>query len=126
MQLIRRYHVRCLASLRGLPADSISDQGQGGAQAIEDAAALGALFLSDTKPEQITERLQMYNDIRYERTVTILFTSRVGVEDRAEVMGDLKRYVPDAKLPENSVLYAWDSYPVKAAEQALASAARPR
>jgi salicylate hydroxylase len=79
--------------------------------------------LPDTKPEQIAERLQMYNDIRYERTVTILFMSRVGNEDRAEVMEELKRYVPDATMPENMVMYAWDSYPVKAAEKALASAA---
>lgn len=100
----------------------MEDQGQGGAQAIEDAGALGALFLPDTKPEQITERLQMYNDIRYERTVTILFTSRVGNEERAEVMEELRRYIPDAKMPENQVQYAWDSYPMKEAEKALAAA----
>lgn len=98
------------------------DQGQGGAQAFEDAAALGALFTADTKPEQIEQKLHMYNDIRYKQAVTILFMSRVGNEFREQKMGELRRFVPDAKLPEDMWLFAWDSHPVKAAQRALVAA----
>jgi salicylate hydroxylase len=63
----------------------------------------------------------MYNDIRYKQAVTVLFMSRVGDEHREVVMGDLRKFIPDAELPENMWLYAWDSFPVKEAERALAS-----
>lgn len=97
----------------------VTDQGQGGAQAFEDAAALGTLFTPDTRPEQIEQKLRMYNEIRYKRAVTVLFMSRVGDEQREKVMGDLKQYVPEADMPKNMWLFAWDSYPVREAEKAL-------
>ncbi|KAF3044653.1 hypothetical protein E8E12_007576 [Didymella heteroderae] len=98
---------------------TLPHQGQGGAQAFEDAAALGALFTADTKPEQIEPKLCMYNEIRYKRAVTILFMSRVGDEQREEVMGELQKFIPEADMPENMWLFAWDSYPVREAEKAL-------
>lgn len=41
--------------------------GQGAAQAIEDAAALGALLPIGTAPEDIPRRLQLYEQCRKER-----------------------------------------------------------
>lgn len=41
--------------------------GQGAAQAIEDAAALGALLPICTTPEDIPRRLQLYEQCRKER-----------------------------------------------------------
>lgn len=61
----------------------------------------------------------MYHEIRYKRAVTILFMSRVGDEQREKVMGELQRFVPEADMPENMWLFAWDSYPVREAEKAL-------
>lgn len=101
----------------------IIDQGQGGAQAFEDAATLGTLFTKDTKPKDIQKKLRLYNDIRYEQATTILFMSRVGDEHREQVMGELHRFLPKADMPENMWLFAWDSYPVKLAEKALSSTA---
>ncbi|KZM28363.1 Salicylate 1-monooxygenase [Ascochyta rabiei] len=98
---------------------TLPHQGQGGAQAFEDAAALGALFTADTKPEQIEEKLRLYNEIRYKQSVTILFMSRVADGERKLVMDELHRFVPDAELPENMWLFAWNSYPARAAEKAL-------
>lgn len=46
-------------------------QGQGGAQAIEDGAALGAMFPLGTFPEEIEDRLKLYQEARYERATTI-------------------------------------------------------
>ena len=73
---------------------SFSDQGQGGAQAFEDAATLGALFAANTKPEQIEEKLRIYNDIRYKQSVTGMFMSRVGDNQHEQVMGELHRFPP--------------------------------
>lgn len=42
-------------------------QGQGGGQAIEDAAALAALLPLGTLQKDIPERLQLYEQCRYER-----------------------------------------------------------
>jgi salicylate hydroxylase len=96
-----------------------ADQGQGGAQAFEDAATLGALLTANTKPEDIEQRLRMYMDIRYEQAVTVLFMSRVGNELREAAMADLRRFVPGAKMPDNMWLFTWNSFPVKEAERAL-------
>ncbi|KAL5377865.1 hypothetical protein DPSP01_009479 [Paraphaeosphaeria sporulosa] len=96
--------------------------GQGGAQAFEDAATLGALLPADTTPEQVAERLRMYNDVRYEHAVTIMFLSRVGEQFQEVVMGDLRRFVPSARMPEDMFEYSWCSYPTRDAERALASA----
>ncbi|KAF7679750.1 salicylate 1-monooxygenase [Alternaria burnsii] len=98
---------------------TLPHQGQGGAQAIEDAATLGALFTATTTLDQIGKRLEAYNNIRYEKAVTILFMSRVGDEHREVVMEDLRRFVPGAKMPTNMWLYAWNSFPVQAAQDFL-------
>ncbi|KAJ4319010.1 hypothetical protein N0V94_004147 [Neodidymelliopsis sp. IMI 364377] len=98
---------------------TLPHQGQGGAQALEDVATLGALFPANTRLEDISQRLETYNSIRYKQAVTVLFMSRVGDEHRENVMEDLKRFVPDAELPDNMWQYAWDSFPVKEAQHAL-------
>ncbi|KAJ5179520.1 FAD/NAD(P)-binding domain-containing protein [Penicillium capsulatum] len=48
-----------------------SHQGQGGAQAMEDAAALGALLPSRTRREDVPGRLQMYMKCRYHRATMV-------------------------------------------------------
>ncbi|KAH7146508.1 hypothetical protein EDB81DRAFT_842612 [Dactylonectria macrodidyma] len=51
-------------------------QGQGGAQAIEDGAALGALFPLGTKPEDVPDRLKLYMKARYDRATMVQNFSR--------------------------------------------------
>ncbi|KAI0552947.1 hypothetical protein F4679DRAFT_30565 [Xylaria curta] len=95
-------------------------QGQGGAQAIEDAAALGALFAADTAPEQVSELLKIYNEARYRHAVTICIFSRVTMERREEVLDDLRRFVPQATIEENTPYALWNSYPGREVERLLA------
>lgn len=45
---------------------SLPHQGQGGAQAIEDAAAFRALIPFGTWPEDIPKRFEMYIQARYD------------------------------------------------------------
>ncbi|KAK4158479.1 hypothetical protein C8A00DRAFT_39198 [Chaetomidium leptoderma] len=52
-------------------------QAQGGAQAIEDAAALAAVLPQGTPPEDVPDRLKLYESIRSERAHTVQHYSRV-------------------------------------------------
>ncbi|RSL95400.1 hypothetical protein CEP52_012118 [Fusarium oligoseptatum] len=94
-------------------------QGQGGAQSLEDGAALGALFPADTTVDQIPQRLELYNKVRYGRAVTVMLMSRINDERRGEMMDELRSYVPDAILPEDMFEYTWSSHVVKDSQEAL-------
>jgi 2-polyprenyl-6-methoxyphenol hydroxylase-like FAD-dependent oxidoreductase len=51
--------------------------GQGAAMAIEDAISLGVMLPLGTTPDEIPERLKLYNQARYERATTIQNNSRL-------------------------------------------------
>jgi 2-polyprenyl-6-methoxyphenol hydroxylase-like FAD-dependent oxidoreductase len=55
---------------------TVLDQGQGGGIAMEDAAALAVVLPSGTLPEDVPERLKLYEKIRYERAHAIQEYSR--------------------------------------------------
>lgn len=57
-------------------ADMSSDQGQGAGQAIEDAASLSIVLPKGTPPQDIPERLRLYEKIRYDRAHNIQEFSR--------------------------------------------------
>lgn len=97
------------------------DQGQGGAQAFEDGAALGALFPSDTTPEQVSGRLELYNKVRYERALTVMMMSKTHDERRAEMLDELRKYVPSAELPKDMFSFTWPSNPAQDAQGLLAA-----
>ncbi|RDW57961.1 uncharacterized protein DSM5745_11341 [Aspergillus mulundensis] len=97
-------------------------QGQGGAQAFEDCAALGTLFPPDVVPEQVSQRLSLYNETRYAHAVTVMLMSQVPDERRREMLETLRTYVPDAEMPENMIAFTWSSYPARKAEMLLAAA----
>ncbi|KAH8804405.1 putative salicylate hydroxylase [Xylogone sp. PMI_703] len=54
---------------------------QGGAMAIEDAVSLGVMLPLGTKPEEISERLKLYNEARYKRATTVQNNSRIAGGD---------------------------------------------
>ncbi|KAK3117133.1 hypothetical protein LTR53_001790 [Teratosphaeriaceae sp. CCFEE 6253] len=60
-------------------------QGQGGGQAIEDGVALAALLNLGTTPEDVKERLQIYEQCRYERAHKIQDFTRTAGMDTAEL-----------------------------------------
>lgn len=97
------------------------DQGQGGAQAFEDGAALGALFPSDTTPEQVPGRLELYNKVRYERALTVMMMSKTHDERRAEMLDELRIYVPNAELPKDMFSFTWPSNPAQDSQGLLAA-----
>ncbi|RDW74559.1 uncharacterized protein DSM5745_07221 [Aspergillus mulundensis] len=97
-------------------------QGQGAAQAFEDAAALAGVMTADTTVEQISQRLGLYNKLRYGHAVTVMMMSRTNDERRAEMLDELRRYVPDAEVPKDMFTYTWPSEPIKEAAQLVEAA----
>lgn len=97
-------------------------QGQGAAQTFEDAAALAGVMTADIAPEQLSERLELYNKLRYLHSVTVMMMSRTNDEQRREMLDELRRYVPDAEVPTNMLAFTWLSDPVKAAAQLVDTA----
>ncbi|GAP86467.1 putative 3-hydroxybenzoate 6-hydroxylase 1 [Rosellinia necatrix] len=97
-------------------------QGQGGAQAIEDAAALGALFTGDPAPEEVSDLLHIYNQVRYDHTVIVCITSRTSYDRREEKLEELRRFVPNASLEgtDSPATLTWHSYPARDVERLLA------
>ncbi|KAI0528082.1 hypothetical protein F5B22DRAFT_583524 [Xylaria bambusicola] len=113
-----------LALLGDAAHPMLPHQGQGGAQAIEDAAALGALFGADTAPEQVSDLLNIYNQVRYDHAVSICISSRIDQRSSEEVLAQnfelLRKFVPNAIKDRNYAFYAWASYPVREVERLLA------
>ena len=74
--------------------------GQGGAMAIEDAVSLGVMLPRGTTPDQVPERLQLYNKARYERATTVQDNSR-------RTGGDgVKKDASNAKFKREYLLYS--------------------
>ncbi len=57
------------------------DQGQGASQAIEDAAALSVVLAKGTAPDEVPERLKLYEEIRARRAHEIQEYSRLAGMD---------------------------------------------
>ncbi|KAJ5117213.1 hypothetical protein N7476_006489 [Penicillium atrosanguineum] len=67
-------------------------QGQGGAQAIEDAVCLGVLLPIGTKRYDVPARLQLYQEIRKERAEKVQSLTRLSGEDvRADSSNNLEK-----------------------------------
>lgn len=62
-------------------ANASTDQGQGAGQAIEDAATLSIVLPRGTPPEEVPERLKLYEEIRYKRAHSIQEFSRQAGKD---------------------------------------------
>ncbi|KAM0558078.1 hypothetical protein ACHAPJ_005245 [Fusarium lateritium] len=67
-------------------------QGQGAGVAIEDAAALAVVLPQGTTAEQVTERLELYQDFRYERAHKIQEYSRQAGKDIKDRYFDMMEY----------------------------------
>lgn len=64
-----------------MKADEVIDQGQGAAQAIEDAASIAVMLPLGTTIDSIPARLKLYQKCRYERASVIQEYSRTAGKD---------------------------------------------
>lgn len=66
---------------------------QGGAMAIEDGASLGVMLGDGVSPENVPERLELYNKARYERATKIQqYSLQVGGDGTASKAGGAPRF----------------------------------
>ena len=80
----------------------------GAGTGIEDAAALGVLLSEGTTVDKVEKRLEMYNQVRYERGVTIKYASEnVGKEQIERSKAKLDELCPGATIPEDMASYLW-------------------
>ncbi|KAL3483676.1 hypothetical protein BJX62DRAFT_244664 [Aspergillus germanicus] len=97
-------------------------QGQGAAQAFEDAAALAGVLPESTTLEQLPQRLEVYNELRYAHAVMVMMMSRTADERREEMLDDLRRFVPGAVSPKCMFGYTWKSDPMREARRVVGGA----
>lgn len=68
-------------------------QGQGGAQAIESGAAIGALLEDLPSKDALQERLRMYQEVRFKRAAAIQIFSNAGQEEGYKIEEEARKYV---------------------------------
>ena len=66
---------------------------------MEDGAALGIVLQGVTNPEEIEERLELYQRIRRTRASVIQVLSNVGADQCHLVYDDLKEFLPEENIP---------------------------
>jgi 2-polyprenyl-6-methoxyphenol hydroxylase-like FAD-dependent oxidoreductase len=81
MEILPTWIKERLALLGDAAHPFLPHQGQGGGVAIEDAATLSVLLARGTSPDDIPERLELYEKIRYKRANAIQEFSRQAGRD---------------------------------------------
>ena len=79
-------------------ANCRKDQGQGGAQAIEDGAALGALLSKLGSVEEVPTRLHLFQELRKNRAAAIQIFSNAGQDEAEKIQAEAQKYV-DGPVP---------------------------
>lgn len=75
-----------------------SDQGQGGAQGIEDSVALGLVFSGATK-QDVESRLEIYEQIRRNRASLMQVFSNAGQDEPELIHKEASQYIPLEEVP---------------------------
>jgi salicylate hydroxylase len=78
------------------------DQGQGGAQGMEDGLVLGIVLHGATTPEEVEKRLQLYVDVRRNRASSIQILSNVGQDQSHMVRQELLQFMKEEEIPSKS------------------------
>lgn len=79
-----------------------SDQGQGGAQAIEDGQALELIFSSSpdaTSTAEIENHLTLFEVVRKDRASTMQIYSSAGQDEAVKIQAAAREYVKRGKIP---------------------------
>ena len=71
----------------------MKDQGQGGAQAIEDGAALGMIFTSDIAKADIPELLRGFQGVRHDHAAAIQCLSNVSYDESGSAGKVIEKFV---------------------------------
>lgn len=75
------------------------DQGQGGAQGMEDGLVLGIVLHGAVTAADIKARLAIYQEVRRSRASVIQILSNVGQNQSGLVKDELAEFMPEEKQP---------------------------
>ncbi|KAL0940404.1 salicylate hydroxylase [Colletotrichum truncatum] len=78
----------------------LPNQGQGGAQGIEDGVALG-IALASAEAKDVEKRLRVYENIRRNRASVMQIFSNAGQEEPQLIREEASKYIPADKVPKN-------------------------
>lgn len=79
------------------------DQGQGGAQGLEDGVALG-LVLSGAEPDDVVERIAIYEQVRRNRASAIQTLSNAGQDQVHLIHKEAAKYMgSESAVPSKSI-----------------------
>ncbi|KAH6949523.1 hypothetical protein DER45DRAFT_624039 [Fusarium avenaceum] len=92
MEVLPKWTKEKLALLGDAAHPFLPHQGQGAGVAIEDAATLAVVLPEGTSAEQVSQRLQLYQDFRYERAHKIQEYSRKAGQDIKDEDFDMMEY----------------------------------
>lgn len=76
----------------------VEDQGQGGAQAIEDSVALG-ISLTGCTPEALEKRLQIFEEVRMKRASVMQIFSNAGQDEPEKIHVEASKFIPADTVP---------------------------
>jgi salicylate hydroxylase len=80
-----------------------ADQGQGGAQALEDGVALGIVMHGVTDASDMKSRLAIYEKVRRNRASAIQKLSNIG-QDQVRMIGhELAEYMSPEEIPSKKM-----------------------
>lgn len=85
----------------GLTAFHFQDQAQGGAQGMEDGAALGLVMQGVTDRTQIAGRLSVYEQIRHSRASSVQLLSSFGMDQTPHE--GVRQYMEGSPIPSMSL-----------------------
>ncbi|KAJ9647095.1 hypothetical protein H2201_007562 [Coniosporium apollinis] len=71
----------------------LPNQGQGGAQAIEDGAALGLLLSNLPDAREVPRRLKLFQEIRKTRAAAMQIFSNAGQDEAEKIQKEARAYV---------------------------------
>jgi salicylate hydroxylase len=80
-----------------------SDQGQGGAQAMEDSVALGIVLTCCTR-EALEKRLQLFEEIRMKRASVMQVFSNAGQDEPEKIHAEASKFIPAETVPSKSTI----------------------
>ncbi|KUJ19579.1 salicylate hydroxylase [Mollisia scopiformis] len=96
---IPSWHKGKLVLLGDAAHPMLPHQGQGGAQGIEDAVALG-MVLTNCTLDTLGERIGIFEDIRIKRASVIQIFSNAGQDEPEKIRRDAAKFIPADTVPK--------------------------
>lgn len=110
MEALPRFHAGRLALIGDAAHPFLPHLGQGAAMAIEDGASIGIMLSRGVTPQEVPERIALYNEARYERATLAQKYTRLTGEDGIK-SSDNDSSKLNCKLLMNNCIFIHNNFP---------------